>query len=212
MTHPIEVESYRILRDRVDLSHFGPLSAAVVERVIHATADLEFSSSMSLDDQAVAAGVDALSWGAPVICDVEMVRAGITGTSALCYLSCARATDSGDTASRSHTLSAIAMRVAAREHPTGAVVVIGCAPTALFELVRLHRNEGFDPALVIGMPVGFVGAAESKDALRSTVLPAITNRGERGGSAAAAAALNAILRIAGRENGDAHRDTSGGGL
>jgi precorrin-8X/cobalt-precorrin-8 methylmutase len=88
------------------------------------------------------------------------------------------------------------MRVAATRHPSGAIVVVGCAPTALDEAVDLAGRGPFEPALVIGMPVGFVGAAESKARLRASGLPAISNVGEKGGSAVAAAAVNALVRLA----------------
>jgi precorrin-8X/cobalt-precorrin-8 methylmutase len=185
--HPIEVESYRILAGRVDLSRFGPLAAAVVARVIHASADLEYGETMVVDDAAVEAGIAALAAGAPVIVDVEMVRHGITGVDARCFLPAA--------APAGGTRSAAGMAVAADRHPRGAVVVVGCAPTALDEVVRLHRAGRFSPALVVGMPVGFVGAAESKERLRASGLPAISNVGEKGGSAVAAAALNALVRV-----------------
>ncbi len=94
------------------------------------------------------------------------------------------------------TVSAAAMRIAARRWPEGAVVVVGNAPTALVELLRLARAGEVAPALVIGLPVGFVGAADAKAALRESALPSISNRGERGGSAVAAAALNALWRLA----------------
>lgn len=188
--HPIEAESLRILDGRVDLSRFGPRAAAVVARVIHASADLEYAETMVVDDRSVDAGVEALRNRAPVICDVEMVRHGITGVDGVCYLSGAVADDADD------TRSAAAMRLAAEHHPHGAVFVVGCAPTALAELVRLAAGSAVTPALVIGMPVGFVGAAESKEALRASGLTAISNVGEKGGSAVAAAALNALARLA----------------
>jgi precorrin-8X/cobalt-precorrin-8 methylmutase len=94
------------------------------------------------------------------------------------------------------TMTAAAMRVAAKRWPDGAVVVVGNAPTALTEVIALAAAGRWEPALVIGLPVGFVGAAEAKAALRASGLPAISNVGERGGSAVAAAALNALWRIA----------------
>jgi precorrin-8X/cobalt-precorrin-8 methylmutase len=184
--HPIEAESYRILAGRVDLSAFGPLSASVVARVIHASADLEYAASIVVDEAAVQAGVDALAAGAPVVVDVEMLRHGITGVEARCYLPA--------TSAAATTRSAAGMALAAEVHPVGAVVVVGCAPTALEEVVRLYEAGRFAPALVIGLPVGFVGAAESKARLRASGLPAISNVGEKGGSAVAAAALNALVR------------------
>ena len=186
--HPIEAESYRILAERVDLSGFGPLGAAVVARVIHASADVEYARTMVVDEAAAEAGVTALAMGAPVVVDVEMVRHGITGVDARCFLPAE--------APAGTTRSAAGMAAAAEAHPEGAVVVVGCAPTALEEVVRLHGAGRFSPALVIGMPVGFVGAAESKERLRAGGLAAITNVGEKGGSAVAAAALNALVRLA----------------
>ncbi|MGH8990745.1 MAG: precorrin-8X methylmutase, partial [Acidimicrobiia bacterium] len=87
-------------------------------------------------------------------------------------------------------------RLAAARHPEGAVFAIGCAPTALAELIRLARAGEVAPALIVGLPVGFVGAAEAKDALVRSGLVSITNRGEKGGSAAAGAAVNALVRLA----------------
>jgi precorrin-8X/cobalt-precorrin-8 methylmutase len=187
--HPIEAESYRILAERVDLGRFGPLAAAVVARVIHASADLDYADTMVLDEAAVGAGVVALAGGAPVVVDVEMVRHGISAVDARCYLPTSAA------AGATTTRSAAGIAQAAERHPQGAVVVIGCAPTALDEVVRLYEAGRFRPALVVGLPVGFVGAAESKARLRASGLPAISNVGEKGGSAVAAAAANALLRL-----------------
>ena len=189
MIHPIEAESYRILETRVDLSHFGPASRAIVERVIHASADPEYAASMRVAEAAVDAGVRALQVGHPVVCDVEMVRHGIHGIQAECHLP----ETGGDGEA---TRSALGMGAAAARHPTGAVVVVGCAPTALDAVLDLVGRGAFAPALVIGMPVGFVGAAESKARLRASGLPAISNIGEKGGSAVAAAAVNALARLA----------------
>jgi len=186
----IEAESFRILAERVDLSAFGPLVRAVVARVIHASADVDYACTMRADEAAVAAGVAALRSGAPVIVDVEMVSRGIRGPDVHCHLG------SGD-AGQGLTRSAAGMREAAALHPEGAVVVVGCAPTALVEVLRLAAEDGFAPALVVGLPVGFVGAAESKAALRASGLPAVSNVGEKGGSAVAAAAVNAMWRVAG---------------
>lgn len=190
MTHPIEAESYRILADRIDLSHLGPLGREVVARIVHATADAALAPTMVVDEEALAAGVAALRSGAPLVCDVEMVRHGISGVDARCYLAEVDAAPPGD------TRAAAAMRIAAARHPDGAVFVIGCAPTALAALCEEAVAGRVRPALVIGLPVGFVGAAEAKHLLRRSGLPALTNTGERGGSAVAAAAANALVRLA----------------
>jgi precorrin-8X/cobalt-precorrin-8 methylmutase len=191
--HPIEAESYRILGQRVELSHLARGPRAVVERVIHASADLEYAQTMIVPEAAVAAGVDAIRAGAPVVADVEMTRVAITGVSAHCYLN--EATD-GRSRSTHSTRSAAAMGLAVARHPHGAVFVIGCAPTALAELLALTAALRLTPALVIGMPVGFVGAAAAKEAARASGLTVITNAGEKGGAAVAAAACNAIVRLA----------------
>lgn len=180
----------RIVGQRVDLSRFGPLSKEVVARVIHATADASFAESMHLADDDVSAGIVALRRSAAVACDVEMVRAGLSDRRARCYLS-EVATPSPD-----RTRSAVAMSLAAHDHPRGAILVIGCAPTALDQVVRLYHAGELEPALVIGLPVGFVGAADSKRALIESGVPAISNVGERGGSAAAVAAFNTLARLA----------------
>jgi precorrin-8X/cobalt-precorrin-8 methylmutase len=188
LIHPIEVESYRILADRIDLSHLPSGPRAIIERVIHASADLDYASTMIVDDGAVEAGIAAITAGSPVITDVEMTRAGITGVAADCFLAEA-------SASANLTRSAAAIRAAVAAHPDGAVFVIGCAPTALVELVRRSEAGDLRPALVIGMPVGFVGAAESKELARHAGFLSITNVGEKGGSAVAAAAFNALVRL-----------------
>jgi precorrin-8X/cobalt-precorrin-8 methylmutase len=184
--HPIEEESYRILRELVDLSHLGPLSRAVAERVIHASADPEYAETLVLDEASLESALEALHRGA-IVTDVGMVAAGITARKTHCYVSDPRARElSGRLGT---TRSAAGIRLAAREVGAGAVWVVGNAPTALFELLELDA----EPALVVGLPVGFVGAAESKERLIESGLPAIANHGPKGGSSVAAAALNALI-------------------
>ncbi|HVA61523.1 MAG TPA: precorrin-8X methylmutase [Mycobacteriales bacterium] len=180
--HPIESRSYEILRSRVDLTRLPPLCRAVTERVLHASADVSYVEDLVCDEASLVSGLTALRAGAPVVADVEMVAAGITDRTAVCRI---RSTPpmSG------RTRSAAAVHAAFTEVGPGAVWVIGCAPTALSELLILDA----EPALVVGLPVGFVGAVESKAALRASGLPAISNRSAKGGSAVAAAAINALL-------------------
>jgi precorrin-8X/cobalt-precorrin-8 methylmutase len=194
--HPIEAESYRILAERVDLDRWPPLSRAVVARVIHAAADVGYADTLVVDEAACAAGVAALRAGAPVVSDVEMVAVASKRAGTVSLLAEGRERAEVERASEPDlTISAAAMRVAAERWPEGAVVAVGNAPTALAEVVALAAAGRFAPALVIGLPVGFVGAAESKAALRASGLPAVSNVGERGGSAVAAAALNALWRL-----------------
>jgi precorrin-8X/cobalt-precorrin-8 methylmutase len=194
--HPIEAESYRILAERVDLSAWPPLSRAVVARVVHAAADVGYADTLVVDETACAAGVAALRTGAAVVADVDMVAVATrrAGTRSLLAEGRERAAADRAAGDPDLTVSAAAMRVAAERWPAGAVVVVGNAPTALREVLALAAAGRFAPALVIGLPVGFVGAAEAKAALRDSGLPAISNVGERGGSAVAAAALNALWR------------------
>jgi precorrin-8X/cobalt-precorrin-8 methylmutase len=198
--HPIEAESYRILRSRADLSALPPLARAVTERVIHATADFDYITDLVCDEISLAAGVAALRRGARVVTDVGMVASGITGYPVICKV--------GDTLSArlarttGLTVSAAAIRLAFAEAGPGAVWVVGCAPTALEEIL----GREVEPSLVIGVPVGFVGAAGSKQALRDSGLPSLSNVSEKGGSAVAAAAFNALLRAA---RADAHGGTRG---
>jgi precorrin-8X/cobalt-precorrin-8 methylmutase len=177
-----------ILRSRHDFSRFAPLSRAVAERVCHASADLSFADSLILDEEALRAGRAALQAGAPIYADARMVAAGITSRDVIVPLADARV---GPLAQElGVTRSAAAMQLAVREAPSGAVWVVGNAPTALFQLLETVPAS---PALIVGLPVGFVGAAESKAALAASRLPCVANRGERGGSAVAVAAVNALL-------------------
>jgi precorrin-8X/cobalt-precorrin-8 methylmutase len=185
--HPIEAQSYAILRSRADTSGLAPWTRAVTERVIHASADLGYLDDLVCVEAALAAGASALGHGSPVVADAEMVAAGITARPAVCRVRDPRA--AALAAQAGLTRSAAGIRIAAAEVGTGAIWVIGTAPTALAELLALDTA----PALVIGLPVGFVGAAEAKQELRASGLPALTNRSEKGGAAVAAAALNALL-------------------
>src|SRR5919202_1810628 len=178
--HPIETESYRILHELVDLSRFGPLGRVVAGRVIHASADLDYAESLVLDEATLQRGLEALRREAPVVTDVHMLAAGITARQSLCYVSDPRARQLSEK---------LDITRSAAEVRRGAIWVVGNAPTALLEILELEAS----PALVVGLPVGFVGAAESKEKLLDSGLPAIANRGPKGGSAVAAAALNALV-------------------
>jgi precorrin-8X/cobalt-precorrin-8 methylmutase len=183
--HPIEAESYRRLRAAVDTTGLAPHARAVVERVIHTTADPGWLDDLVTDEAALAAGAQALATGAPLVVDAAMVAAGITGYPSICLVGSAEPRDG-------LTRSAAAIRLAADRVPDGAVWAVGNAPTALVELLRLAGAGRLRPALVVGVPVGYVGAVEAKAALRATGLPQLSNRSARGGSAVAAAAVNAL--------------------
>ena len=195
---PVEVESYRILRSRLDLSMLPPLSRAVTERVIYATADFDSVTDLVCDEAALAVGLGALRRGAPVVADASTVEAGITGYPVICKAGDSLAARLSRTANI--TVSAAAVRLAFSAAGPGAVWLVGCAPAALAEIMARE----VEPALVIGVPVGFAGAAEAKDALRRSGLPALSNVSEKGGPAVAVAALEALLRMAQDPEEDAH--------
>lgn len=174
------------------LSTWPEPERAVVARMVHATADEAFAATARVGAGAVAAAIAALRQGAAVICDSRMVAAGITGLAARCYLDRVPAP-----APSPLTRSAAAVDLAAADHPEGALWVFGNAPTALARLVELHAAGAVHPAAVIGLPVGYVGAAEAKEQLWASTLGAVsvTNRGRRGGSPVAAAAVNALVGL-----------------
>lgn len=188
--HPIERESLRILASRVDLSDRPWLSRAVTERVIHSAADVRYADDLVLDEDALCRGWSALAAGAPILADSRMVAAGITSTAVEVPLTDLQVEERSSAAGG--TRSATAIELAADRTGPGAVWVVGNAPTAL-EAVIAHARS---PALIVGLPVGFVGAVEAKAALRDSGLPAVSNRSELGGSAVAASVVNALLYTA----------------
>lgn len=192
-THPIEAESYRRLRAAVDTTHLPPLTRAVTERIVHATADVDFVVDVAAVEDDLAAGVAALARGAPVVTDVGMVAAGLAaglGRRAVCRVGDPRAARQAEHAGA--TRSACGLRLALAEAGGDAVVVIGCAPTAAAALAADWAAMDPAPALVIALPVGFVDAVEAKAAVRDAGVPAVTNHGPKGGSPAAVAAVNAL--------------------
>ena len=178
----------------------------MVRRVIHATADFEFKTLMHFHPDATAAGVQALRSGANIIVDVRMIAAGLSeerlaayGCKVLSYISDA---DVITTAKANNSTRAIeAMRKArSRGELEGAIIAVGNAPTALLELVRMIRDDGVRPALIVGVPVGFVSAAESKEAcLTLEQVPHIVARGRKGGSPIAVAILHALLLLSAQQ-------------
>ena len=189
--------SFAAIRDALDLSVLPTDAHALAVRMVHACGLPDIVSSLVVTDGAVATGRGALMAGAPILVDAEMVASGIIrarlprDNDVLCTLN-----DDGVAAearARGETRSSVAVERWA-DHLAGAVVVIGNAPTALFRLLECLEAGAPQPALIIGLPVGFVGAAESKDALiaHAGSTPFVTLTGRFGGSAVAAAALNAI--------------------
>lgn len=191
--------SFAIIRSEADLSRFSDAEADVAVRMIHACGLVEASEHFVFSPEFVAAARAALSRGAPIFCDAEMVVHGVTrarlpaANEVICTLHDPRTFELAKTTG--NTRSAAAMHLWG-DRLAGSVVAIGNAPTALFHLLEMLRDGAPKPAAIIGMPVGFVGAAESKDALaeNSYGVPYAIVRGRLGGSAITAATLNALAR------------------
>jgi len=201
---PQEIEdmSFQIITDELGEHPFSEEQFKVVQRVIHASADFDLGRSLVFHPDAVQAGIAAIRSGKKVVADVQMVQVGISknriekyGGEVNVYIS---DRDVMEEAKRLNTTRAIiSMRKAIKE-AEGGIYCIGNAPTALLELIRLVKEGEAKPGLIIGMPVGFVSAAESKDELAKLDIPFITNIGRKGGSPVTVAALNAISLLAER--------------
>jgi precorrin-8X/cobalt-precorrin-8 methylmutase len=189
--------SFAIIRAEADLGGLPVDVARVAVRMIHACGMVDLPCDLAYSSDVVAAAGKALRGGAPILCDAQMVAAGVTrkrlpaDNTVLCTLSDARVPVLAATLGTTRSAAAVELW---RDRLDGAVVAIGNAPTALFHLLDLIERGGPRPAAVLGIPVGFVGAAESKEALAANPygVPYLIVRGRRGGSAMTAAALNAI--------------------
>lgn len=197
----IESDSFRQIRALTDLTSFDREQQQVVMRIVHSLGMPQLAQQVRFSRNACASGIAALAQNCPILCDVEMVKQGITKrmvtAEPLCFLN---APETAALAKQQGETRSMAALEAWRPHLANAVVIIGNAPTALFRLLEmLHSGEvNGKPALIIGMPVGFVGAAESKDALwehhHELGVECITLLGREGGSAVSAASCNALLR------------------
>lgn len=189
--------SFRIIRAEADLARFkDPVEERTAVRIIHSCGMVEVAADLAFAPGACRAAEAALAAGAPILCDAEMVARGVTrsrlpvGNEVICTLNDPAVTDLAK--QMGTTRSAAAMELW-RPRLKGAVVAIGNAPTSLFRLLEMFDDGADLPAAVIGMPVGFVGAAESKEALaRDGRAPWLIVRGRKGGSAMTAAAVNAL--------------------
>lgn len=188
-------QSFATIRAESDLTRFPADVAKVVVRMIHACGMTDLPDDVAFSPNVVRDAREALRNGAPILCDANMVASGVTrrrlpkDNEVLCYLQDPRTPELAQTIG--NTRSAAALELLA-DRFDGAVIAIGNAPTALFHLLDLIAAGAPRPAAVLGIPVGFIGAAESKEALAATDLEHLVVRGKRGGSAMTAAAINAI--------------------
>jgi len=211
--HPIEAESFGIIDSLLEPADPEDPAYQIVRRIVHTTGDPSMAHSVVISGGAIGAGLAAISVRAGIYCDVNMLASGIRPTAKRLGIdvTCLVADPAVVELARNEgiTRGAAAVRLAARGSAAsgeagdaqpgagidGAIVAIGNSPTALFELLRLASEDGVRPALVVGVPVGFVGAAESKEALQESEIPYITIPGNRGGSTIAAAVVNALMRM-----------------
>lgn len=201
----IEAESFRIIDAEAGAHGWSAQEWPVVRRVVHTSADFDYVRDLVIAPEAIERGMAALRRGRAIVTDTRMAMAGITrprlepfGIEVRCLVDDPLVAKSAKRLGVTRSL--LAMRTAAQQEDAG-IFVVGNAPTALFELLRLIREEGLRPDLIVGLPVGFVGASESKAELVATAtacgIPFITNRGRKGGSNVAAAVINALLILAG---------------
>ncbi|MDB5394719.1 MAG: cobH [Rhodospirillales bacterium] len=188
--------SFAIIRGEADLARFTAEEERVAVRIIHACGMVEVVGDIAFSPGAVRAGIAALEAGAPILCDAKMVSNGVTkarlprGNAVICALDDPKVPSLAAEIGTTRTAAAMELW---RDRLSGAVVAIGNAPTALFRLLEMLDEGAPVPACVIGMPVGFVGAAESKEALIADGrVPYLAVRGRKGGSAMTAAAINAM--------------------
>lgn len=187
--------SFAIIREEADLRRFPADIEQVAVRMIHACGMVDLAEAIDWSDGVVTRARRALNAGAPVLCDSTMVATGITrarlpaGNEVICTLQDPRTRDIATRTSNTRTAAAVELW---GDRLAGSVVAVGNAPTALFHLLELLADGAPPPAAIIGLPVGFVGAAESKKALAQSGQPYLVVNGRRGGSAMAVAAVNAI--------------------
>jgi precorrin-8X/cobalt-precorrin-8 methylmutase len=194
-------ESFATIRAETDLAGLEPILSRTIVRMIHSCGMVDLVDDVVASDGFGPAAADALAAGAPILCDTSMVATGITrsrlpaGNEVVCTLTDPRVPALAAEMGNTRTAAALELW---RPQLAGAVVAIGNAPTALFRLLELLEDGAPAPAAVIGVPVGFIGAAESKDALAAHPLapPHLSVRGRRGGSAIAVGAINALASAA----------------
>ena len=201
--HEIEQRSFAIIDTEAGPHGFDPQQWQIVRRMIHTSADFEYMNSVRIHPRAVDAGIAVISGGGTIYTDTNMARTGIRERDLVRFggnVQCLMASDRiARLAAEAGTTRAQAAVDAVAGQLENSIYVVGNAPTALLRLIDHIRKGTADPALVIGLPVGFVNAAESKEELLGLDVPYITNMGRKGGSNVAAAVVNALIIMAGQD-------------
>ncbi|MCL1470934.1 cobalt-precorrin-8X methylmutase [Argonema antarcticum] len=197
--HPIMEQSFAVIDREIGSHNFSPNEYAIVRRVIHSTADFEFKQLIRFTPGAIEAGIAAIRCRVPIVTDVGMVKQGVVGLVSQTFDNpLFSAVEMAQTALPGKTRTETGLLQCWREFPE-AIFAIGNAPTALLALCTELLEASVQPALVIGVPVGFISVVESKAALASTTVPQIRVEGRKGGSPVAAAILNALIVLASEE-------------
>ena len=197
----IEAQSFQIIDTEAGPHDYSNDQWQIVRRMIHTSADFDYKETVRFHPEAIKAGIQAIRDGKPIITDTQMVKVGIRqqalsnyGVQVSCFIQHPKvvsvAQESGLT--RAHVAVDAALKLM-----TGGIYVIGNAPTALLRLIELVKSEKAKPALIVGLPVGFVNAVESKSKLIQLPYPHISNIGRKGGSNLAASVINALILLAG---------------
>ena len=202
LTDPKEIErrSFEIIGRHIDESRFDKDELAIVKRVIHTTADFDFVDAIEISKDAIRTGIAALEEKCTIVTDTRMAEAGINkkalkafGANVVCYID----TPQAEKMSRDLNITrAMASMIIASANDANKIFAIGNAPTALFKLCDLVESKMAKPYLIIGVPVGFVGAKEAKERIKMFGLPYIITAGRKGGSTVAAAVINALICLA----------------
>ena len=199
--HPIMEQSFAVIDREIGEHHFNPCEYAVLRRVIHSTADFEYKDLLRFSPDAIASGIAALRDRVPIVTDVGMVKQGVASlVSQTFHNPLLSAVDFAEIALPGKTRTETGLLKCYQQFPQ-AIFAIGNAPTALLALCAELPSAIIKPALVIGVPVGFISVVESKAALASTSVPQIRVEGRKGGSPVAAAILNALIVLATESNG-----------
>jgi len=194
--HPILQESFARIDRELGTHHFAPEAYAILRRIIHTTADFDFAQLLQISPGAIAAGIQALQSGTPLVVDVGMVRQGCQGMMQRTFNNPLwTAVDLATTAPPGQTRTETGLLKAWAQCPE-AIYVIGNAPTALQALCDCVVDSPVKPPLIVGVPVGFVGVLEAKSRLAELAVPQIRVDGRKGGSTVAAAIVNALLVLA----------------
>ena len=200
ITNPVEIEkrSFELISEKLLGRQFDPQNLNVIKRVIHTTADFDYADNLIFSHDVVRVAKEILKNGAQIVTDTQMAKSGINnkalaelGCALHCFIDAPEVVEIAETKGVTRARSAVDRAVETLKNPI--IFIVGNAPTALIRLYELICNQGFSPAMIIAVPVGFVNVVESKELILGLQIPHIVAKGQKGGSNVAAAICNALL-------------------